>query len=155
MQDRHLAHFNVGRLALEPDDPRLADFLAGRAMVRRIAENARGFVWKIEAGVGSEDGATAPNDPKLLLSLSLWETAEALYNFVWKTLHKRFVVRRAEWFAPTRGANFVAWWVQRGHRPTIDEAFGKLKAFERDGESDAAFGWDRLAPDGARQAALT
>ena len=38
------------------------------------------------------------DDPTLLPNLTLWENVEALERFVWQTLHRRFYMRREEWF---------------------------------------------------------
>lgn len=136
---RHLAHFNFARLAWSVDDPRVAGFLKGRDPIRRIAEASPGFVWKQEAGAGE---GTEAGDPGLLLSLSVWESVEALAHFSWNTLHKRFWMKRAEWFEPNEGTNFAMWWVPRGHRPSYDEAWDRIGRRERNGDSDEAFGWD-------------
>lgn len=143
--ERHLAHFNYARLAVPVDDPRVADFLKGRDPIRRIAETTPGFVWKQEAGAGE---GTVEGDPRLLLSLSVWETPEALKHFTWNTLHKRFWMRRAEWFEPHEGPNMVLWWVEQGNLPTHAEAWERLQQRATEGDSDEAFGWEWLERSG-------
>lgn len=141
----HLAQLNVGRLAHDIDDPAVADFVAGREMIDRIAASAPGFVWKPERGFGDQEAERMGDDPRLLYSLSVWESAEALVHFVWRTLHKRFVQRRAEWFAPPGMAHLALWWVPVGHRPSLTEATDRLHHLREHGESNHAFGWARLA----------
>jgi len=142
---RHLAQLNVGRLAYDIDDPAVADFVAGRQMIDRIAAAAPGFVWKPERGFGDAEAERIGSDPRLLYSLSVWESAEALAHFVWRTLHKRFVKRRAEWFAAPDEAHLVLWWVALGHRPSLSEALGRLAQLRQHGDTDHTFGWARLA----------
>lgn len=134
---RYLAHFNYARLAWPVDDPRVADFLKGREPIRRIAEASTGFIWKQEAGAGEGN----VEDPRLLLSLSVWESVQALWHFTWNTLHKRFYLRREDWFQAHDGPNMVLWWVKPDERPTHEQGWDRLAHLERNGDSDHAFGW--------------
>ncbi|MEO1140058.1 MAG: DUF3291 domain-containing protein [Pseudomonadota bacterium] len=138
----HLAQFNIGRMTYDLDDPRAADFVNGIEMVNRVAEQSDGFVWKYETGTGGVVQETVDSDPRMLVNLTVWESVEALRRFVWKTLHKHFVTRKAEWFKPLGRAHFVMWWVCRGHRPGLAEAQGKLADLRHYGSTEAAFGWD-------------
>ena len=144
--DRHLAELNVGRLVGPTDDPRLADFMANLERVNALAERSPGFVWRLK-GEDEAKGATdftMPSDPTMAVNLSVWESAEALETFVWKTVHKRFYTRKAEWFTPMERPHFVMWWVAPGHRPTLDEAQAKLDHLTAHGPSEVAFGWEDL-----------
>ena len=40
--------------------------------------------------------------------------------------------------------HFVMWWVEDGHRPTLEEALGRLEMLKANGNSKDAFGWDGL-----------
>lgn len=141
----HLAQFNIGRLAHDLDDPRVADFVAGADLVNRIAGRAEGFVWKYETGRGGVvlDEALH-DDPRIVVNMTLWESVETLRNFIWKTLHKHFVNRRAEWFEPMEQAHSVMWWVPAGHRPDLIEARDRLETYRREGASGRVFDWPDL-----------
>lgn len=148
---QHLAELNVGRLVGQTDDPRLKDFMDNLARVNAIAERSPGFVWRL---VGEDDatGATdlslpghdAPDGRAMAVNLSVWESAEALEDFVWNTVHKRFYNRKAEWFSPMAQPHFVMWWVPEGHRPTLEEAAERLAHLTEQGPSAFAFGWESL-----------
>lgn len=137
----HLAQFNIGRMTYDLDDPRAADFVRGVDMLNRIAEQAEGFVWKYETETGGVVQDNVDDDPRVLINLTVWDSIEALTHFVFKTLHKHFLMRKAEWFTPLDRAHFVMWWIPEGHCPNLTEAQGKLEQLRTKGASDAAFDW--------------
>ena len=138
----HLAQFNIGRMTYDLDDPRAADFMGGIDMLNRIAERSPGFVWKYETfGTGGVVEEDVDHDPRILVNLTVWESLKDLSHYVWNTLHKHFVTRRAEWFTPLEQAHFVMWWIDQGHRPTLAEARARLDHLRRHGNSDHAFDW--------------
>ncbi|WP_317057774.1 DUF3291 domain-containing protein [Roseovarius rhodophyticola] len=140
----HLAQFNIGRMTYDLDDPRAADFVAGIDMLNRIAERSDGFVWKYETDVGGVVQEDVDNDPRMLVNLTVWESIEALRQYVWKTLHKHFLSRKREWFTPLGRAHFVMWWVQKGQIPTLKQAMDRLDHLRQNGDSEYAFGWSHL-----------
>ena len=58
-----------------------------------------GFVWRLRDESGHAMGMTVYGDPAILPNLTVWESAEALERFVFKTVHGRFFDRRETWFA--------------------------------------------------------
>jgi hypothetical protein len=142
---RHLAQLNIGRLRYEIDDPRMADFVNNLALVNGIAERTPGFVWRYEDASGAAvDTRPYEEDPRMAINLSVWESVEALEQFVWQTVHKRFYGRRGEWFERMDGVYFVMWRVPAGHRPSVQEAVERLEYLRQNGSSDHAFGWESL-----------
>ncbi len=146
----HLAELNIGRLLADTDDPRVADFMANLDRVNRLAKRMPGFVWMMEGsgepGRGNTD-VKIGGDPRFVSNLSVWADAESLGTFVWKTLHKQFFDRRAEWFEVLGTQHFVMWGVPEGHRPTLAEALDRLEYNKAHGDSDHAFGWGWLRAD--------
>lgn len=143
----HLAELNIGRLLAPTDDPRVADFMANLDRVNGLGKRVPGFVWMMEGsgepGTGNTE-AKIGGDPQFVSNLTVWEDVASLETFVWKTVHKQFYDRRAEWFEVMGEMHFVMWWVPAGHRPTLDEALEKLAYKQEYGDSDAAFGWSYL-----------
>ncbi|SNS26946.1 protein of unknown function [Antarctobacter heliothermus] len=145
----HLAEFNIGTLKYDWDDPRVADFQNNLDRVFAIAERFDGYIWHLK-GPEMEAAQLDPTgplggDPRTASTLSVWRDLAALERFVWKTVHKRFYDRRAEWYGPQNawgGLRLVMWWVPIGQIPTITEAAARLRQLVRDGDSDTAFGWD-------------
>ncbi|MEM9146114.1 MAG: DUF3291 domain-containing protein [Pseudomonadota bacterium] len=147
--DRHLAEFNMGVLRHDWEDPRIADFLNGLALVNGVAARSPGFVWRLgdeemEAAQTDPDGPLG-GDPRTASTLSVWQSAEALEDFVWNTVHRQFYERGHEWFVPAGALKLVMWWVEPGHRPTVAEALDRFRHLEAQGATDHAFGWAHLA----------
>ncbi len=143
----HLAELNIGRLIAPTDDPRVAEFMNNLDRVNGLGKRMPGFVWMMEGsgepGTGNTE-AKIDGDPQFVSNLTVWEDLESLETFVYKTLHSKFMDRKAEWFEVLGKQHFVMWWVEEGHRPCLEEALEKLAYRETHGDSDIAFGWDWL-----------
>lgn len=137
----HLAQFNIGRLAHDLDDPRVADFVSGIDVLNRIAERSKGFVWKYETFAGGAVEVDVDDDPRIVVNLTVWDSVENLRHYVWNTLHKHFLTRKGEWFEKLDRAHLVMWWIPVGHRPGLDEARATLEQLRCSGASDQAFDW--------------
>ena len=140
-----LAQVNIGRLVAPLDSPRLADFVAWLDPVNAVADGAPGFVWRLQTEDGDatalrafEDDAEGA-DGGILINMSVWESVEALAAFVYGDAHRAVLRRRREWFEQLRDLYMVAWWVPRGHIPTITEAEDRLKHLRRHGPTPHAF----------------
>lgn len=140
----HLAQINLGRLAYDLDDPRLADFMDGIEIINRIAAQSPGFVWKYETAPGGEVEETVEGDPRVVVNMTVWESVEDLRHFTYNTLHKRFYGRRGEWFVPYGAESLAMWWVPEGHEPTLTEGLERLAELRAKGDSDRAFGWNHV-----------
>ena len=140
---RHLAQFNIARIKYPLDDPRMREFVDNVARVNGLAEKIDGFIWRLQDASGNAMGMQVYGDPRILPNLTVWQDAEALERFVWKTVHNKFYGRREEWFEPI-GTPLVMWWVPEGHRPPLEEGVARLDHLKAHGPSDHAFGWDRL-----------
>jgi len=55
----------------------------------------------------------------MLVNFSVWESAEALHTFVYRTQHAEVMRYRREWFERLDQPFTVLWWVRAGHRPTV------------------------------------
>jgi hypothetical protein len=140
----HLAQLNVAQALDDMDSPRLAGFVGALDAVNAVAERSPGFVWRLKDDGGNATDIKVTSDPRFIVNLSVWETAEHLEHFVWNTVHKRVYQKKAKWFDPMPQAHFVMWWVTVGHRPSTDEALAKLEHLRTSGPSDDAFGWESL-----------
>ncbi|UWR01050.1 DUF3291 domain-containing protein [Rhodobacteraceae bacterium S2214] len=143
----HLAELNVGRLVAPTDDPRVADFMNNLDRINGLGKRMPGFVWMMEGsgepGTGNTD-VKLDGDPLFVANLTVWEDYDSLKTFVYQTLHKKFMDRKAEWFEALADKHFVMWWVPVGHTPTIDEALARLDHLKQHGDSDHAFGWSHM-----------
>lgn len=145
----HLAELNIGRLVAPRDDPRVADFMNNLDLINGLGKRMPGFVWMMEGedGAGNTEAALE-SDPQLIPNLTVWQDAASLEQFVFKTLHSKFMERRAEWFKALGQRHFVMWWIPEGDTPTLEEALDRLEHLRENGDSDHAFGWDFLRSQG-------
>lgn len=60
------------------------------------------------------------------MNVSVWESVEALKNYVYGTVHAQLLRQRHEWFEKFAGVYLALWWVPAGHRPGIEEAKERL-----------------------------
>lgn len=145
----HIAHFNIARLRALPGDSRVAGFIDNVPKVNAIAERSPGFVWRLDDTKTVVDAAetfqAVSGDPRLAISLSVWETPDSLRDFVINTVHGSFLRRREEWFLPWLGRNYVIWPVGVGHLPSLQEGEEKLQELAENGANAGAFDLDYLS----------
>jgi hypothetical protein len=72
------------------------------------------------------------------MNMSVWESVEALRDYVYKTGHAALLTQRRDWFEHM-SIYMALWWVPAGHRPGIDEAKKRLAHLEAHGPSQFAF----------------
>ncbi len=140
----HLAELNIARALYDLDDPRMSGFTNNIDIVNAVAERSKGFVWRLKDDTGSATQIKWNEDPRLIVNMSVWETAEDLEHFVWNTIHKKIYDKKEDWFPQMEMAHFVMWWAEEGHEPTISEAKEKLEYYHKHGATEEAFGWDKL-----------
>lgn len=143
-----LAQFNVALPQQPLDTPLLADFVAALDAVNAAAEASPGFVWRLADEDGNATALRSAGDPRLILNLSVWESLQALRDFVYAQREHRDVLRRRrEWFERLGETHVVLWWVSAGHRPTLAEADERLSLVRRDGPTAGAFSFrDNFVP---------
>ena len=143
----HIAELNVGRLIAPTDDPRVAEFMGALDRINGLGKRMPGFVWMMEGsgepGTGNTENAIG-GDAQFVSNLTVWEDVQSLENFVYNTVHKQVYDRRQEWFEVMTKPHFVMWFVEKGHKPTLDEALERLAYKDTHGDSDHAFGWSYL-----------
>jgi hypothetical protein len=140
MDDRtsHLAQVNVARLAAPLDSPRLAEFVAALDPINALADDAPGFVWRLQTEDGDATSIRAFDDDMILVNLSVWGSIEALGDFVYRSRHAGVMRRRREWFEAME-TYLALWWIEPGHVPTVAEASERLDRLAADGPTPFAF----------------
>jgi hypothetical protein len=134
----HLAQLNIGRLVAPVDSPVVADFVALLDPVNAIADASEGFVWRLQTEEGNATALHIYDDETLFVNMSVWESKEALWNFVYSGNHLAVMRRRREWF--TRIEQFMClWWVPARHLPDIPEAEERLSHLRDHGPTTTAF----------------
>jgi Domain of unknown function (DUF3291) len=150
MSGWHLAQINVASALFPLEDPRIAEFVARLDEINHLADTSPGFVWRLKSESGNATDIKASDDPNLIVNMSVWANAEALFDFVYKTAHRLVMAQRREWFARPASAYTVLWWVPAGHQPTVAEGLARLAHLDREGPTAQAFTFNTKfpAPDG-------
>ena len=134
-----LAQVNVGRLLAPVESPLIADFMAALDAINALADASPGFIWRLQTEEGNATSIQSFDDELIILNMSVWESLEALRAFTYTSAHAAVISRRREWFAKYATAHLALWWIPAGHRPTIEDAKGRLAALDRDGPTPFAF----------------
>lgn len=135
----HLAQFSIAIAKAPLDDPMMQGFVKALPTINALSEQAPGFVWRLQTEQGDATGIRGYDDPLKLLNMSLWESLEALKNFVYKSHHGNFYRNRQKWFTPVKGPNTALWWVPCGQIPSVCEGVERLAYLEQHGPSPYAF----------------
>jgi heme-degrading monooxygenase HmoA len=155
MTEHHLAQCNIARLRAPLDSPQLAGFVDALGPVNALADDAPGFVWRLQTEDGDATSIRAFDDDMLLINMSVWESVEALAAFVYSAEHREVMRGRRQWFERMSDAYLVLWWVPAGARPTPTDARERLDALRRNGPSPDAFTFRQpYPPPGAGDAPL-
>jgi hypothetical protein len=139
-----LAQVNIGRLAAPLDSQELAAFMAALDPVNAAAEQAPGYIWRLQTEDGNATAVRAfewdqAGSAGVIMNMSVWESVEALAAFVYSQPHKQVLRRRREWFEPMTEAYTAMWWVPRGHVPTTGEAEEAIRHLRAHGPTPRAF----------------
>ena len=139
VQQWELAQLNIGTIVAPLDSAELKDFVANLEPINALADQAPGFVWRLQDDAGDATSFRLFDDDQLLVNMSVWSSIETLADFVYTSAHVEFMRRRREWFVKLDAAITVLWWVPAGHRPSIEEAGERLLAMRADGPTSYAF----------------
>ena len=135
----HLAQVNVAVAKYAYDDPRFAGFVDNLSRVYDLAESTPGFVWRhvtVDNDIGAKE---AFGEPNLIFNMSMWDSKEALQEFVYKSDHASILRQRADWFVPMERPVFALWWQPVGTLPTIVETRHRLDRLQEAGPTENAF----------------
>lgn len=138
MSSCHLAQLNIATLVAPLDSPLLTDFVASLDRINALADQAQGFVWRLQTDDGDATGIRYFGED-VIVNMSLWESVESLHDYVYRSSHIDVMRRRAEWFKRSAVPYTVLWWVPAGHRPSLEEAGARLQYLQRYGPTAKAF----------------
>jgi len=141
----HIAQVNIARMKAQLDDPIMAGFVARLNEINALADRSPGFVWRLQAAEGGDATYLRPyDDDRILVNMSVWETVDALRQFVYKTAHVELLRQKQDWFDKFVGAYVALWWVPVGHIPGVDEAKKRLAYLDKYGPTQFAFGFKTI-----------
>ena len=150
----HLAEANIGRIRAPLEDPIMEGFRSQLDPVNALADRSPGFVWRLQTEDGNAMAIRPFPDERMAINMSVWESLEALQQFVYRSAHVGPLRDRKQWFEPIEGPILVLWWIPAGHVPTVEEALNRLQHLKQQGPSPHAFTF-RAPLDPALRQALT
>jgi Domain of unknown function (DUF3291) len=146
--DFHLAQLNIGRILHPLDHPQIREFMDGLDHINALAEQSPGFIWRLQSDSGNATNVQHPwaQDPFMLVNMSVWRSPEDLKQFVYRSGHLDYYLKRTDWFERPTEPHYVLWWVPAGHIPSLDEARERLEHYRVHGASRHAFWFGKLYP---------
>lgn len=142
----HLAQINIARMLAPIDDPIMAEFVAQLAPVNALADQSPGFVWRLQTEAGDATSIKVYDDDFIIVNLTVWETVDALREFVYKSAHQRVLRDRKRWFERFDGPYYALWWIPDGQLPSIEEGKERLDYLRQQGDSEFAFSFKHVFP---------
>ena len=144
MQPFHIAQVNVARMKFPLDSPEMAGFTGRLEEINALADGSPGFVWRLQSDEGDATYIRPFEDDRILVNLSVWESVEALKDYVYRTAHAELLRSRRSWFEHFDGAYVALWWVPAGHVPDVEEAKQRLAHLDEHGPTPFAFTFKTL-----------
>jgi len=139
----HLAQLNIAGMKGPIDGPLMASFVARLEELNALADEAPGFVWRLQSEDGDATAIRAFGD-QVLVNLSVWTSIQALRDYAYGGRHLELLRNRREWFEGATRPYQVLWWVPAGHTPDVDEAKRKLVYLESRGPTAEAFSFQQV-----------
>jgi len=148
MADHHLAQINIARLRAPIDDPMVAEFVEGLDPINELADQSQGFVWRLQTDDGDATSIQAYDDELIIVNMSVWETADDLFNYVYRSGHVDFLRNRRGWFERLGESHMCLWWVPVGELPTVEHGRERLRLLQANGPTPQAFNFrSQFGPD--------
>src|SRR3954469_23493588 len=93
----HLAQINLAYARADEDDPVMAEFMAQLDEINALAESSPGFVWRYITD-SRDPNQRELADARVLFNMSVWDGAESLHAFAYKSRHAHVFAARKKWF---------------------------------------------------------
>ncbi|MDO5980702.1 DUF3291 domain-containing protein [Flavivirga spongiicola] len=138
MKELYLAQVNIAKRLAPMDDPIMQDFVNNLDRINALADESKGFVWRLK----DEDkdlGAQVFQDDTLLINMSVWKNLETLFNYTYKSGHIEVFKRKKEWFSKMKMMHMAFWYIPKGYEPTFQDAKNRLDYLNRHGDTPYAF----------------
>lgn len=140
----HLAQINIARSVAPLTDPAMKGFVDRLDAINALADAAPGFVWRLQSEAGDATAIRAFDDPLIIVNMSVWETLESLYDYVYRSDHREPLRNRRAWFRKLDGPHSAMWWVTAGEIPTVEEGRRRLARLAAEGPGPLAFTYGRI-----------
>jgi hypothetical protein len=146
MANFQLAQINIAKAVAEMDADVMQGFVSRLEEINSLADQAPGFVWRLQSGDGDATSINVFDDELMLINISVWDSLDALKAFVYRTVHVELIQDREAWFNKMGKAHQALWWIPVGHIPTEEEGKEKLAQIREHGPTRDAFTFGRSFP---------
>ena len=134
-----IAQINIATALYSEEDDRISEFYSQLDDINALADTSPGFVWRLQSDSGNATDIQVGDDPMLIVNMSVWQSAEALFDFAYKSAHRLVVANRRQWFKRPDGVYQALWWVPNGHRPSVAEGMERIALLENVGPGPESF----------------
>lgn len=117
----------------------MSGFVARLDEINALADAAPGFVWRLQSDAGDSTAIRVFDDPLLIINMSVWQSLDALKQYVYRSDHVELIRDRDGWFHKMAAAHLALWWIPKGHVPSVEEGKRKLKTLAENGPTQEAF----------------
>ena len=141
----HLAQLNIAIMKFPIESPEMLDFVKNLDAINALADNAPGFIWRLQ----TEDGDATSIDyfgADRLVNMSVWTDVQSLHDYIYRTEHAKIMSRRRQWFHRMSEVYTVLWWLPAGTKPSLQQASEKLELLNNQGPGQNAFTFKKAFP---------
>ena len=135
----HLAQFNIARALGTMDEPVMREFAENLERINGLADANPQFVWRLQSEQGDATDILAYEDESLLVNMSVWQSLDALRDYVYASEHLDFLKKKKHWFEKVKGPSLVLWWIPAGTLPSIEDGKQALEHLRVHGSSPRGF----------------
>ncbi len=146
MTQFHLAQINIAQAQNEMDDVAMRGFVNRLDEINALADQAPGFIWRLQTEGGDSTALRVFDDPLLLINMSVWETIEDLRNFVYRSMHVELIRDREAWFKKMPLMHQALFWLPAGQLPDIEQGKQRLDHLQKHGPTRQAFTFGQPFP---------
>ena len=143
MNRHHLAQINIAHAHETMDSKSMQGFVERLDEINQLADEAEGFIWRLQTEEGHATSIQAFDDPLLLVNMSVWKDIKSLKHYVYKTAHVELIQDRDAWFNKMLKMHQALWRIPEGHMPSVDEGKQKLEYLQKNEPSKTAFIFSR------------
>jgi Domain of unknown function (DUF3291) len=135
MTTYHIAQVNIGQIKAPLEDQVMSGFVARLDEINALADSSPGFVWRLQSSAGNATYLRPYENDRILLNMSVWQTIDALKDYVYRSAHAELLRQRHDWFEKFTRLYAALWWVPIGPIPSVDEAKKRLAHLDKHGST--------------------
>lgn len=128
----------------------MSDFVARLDEINSLADQAPGFVWRLQSEEGDSTSIRVFDNPLLLVNMSVWRDIDSLKQYVYRSAHVELIQDRDAWFTKFSGAHQALWWIREGQLPTPEDGKERLAHLNANGPTPFAFTFAKPFPPNIR-----